>query len=327
MLGLTNVWFRVFLGDVMESAVQLRKLTKRMGNKSIVDELTVDVPSGEVFGLLGPNGAGKTTTIRMMVGLMTPTSGQIFIEGIDVSHHHSDAMKHVGAIVENPEMYTFMTGYQNLMQYARMSHVRDKRQIDEIVQFLGLSAFIHRKVKTYSLGMRQRLGLAQALVHHPSILVLDEPTNGLDPAGIRELRDHLRLLAKEYGVCVIVSSHLLAEMELMCDRVAIIQNGRLIRVDDMCQLTEGDEAERIVAFDVDNPLVASKIIDNCNQMYHPMIRDGLVHAAVPRNDVPLVTKRLVESGVAIFGIRSITRTLEDTFLEMTGGSRRDRAHP
>lgn len=310
----------------MEPAVQLRNLTKRIGNKTIVDGLTIDIPHGEIFGLLGPNGAGKTTTIRMMVGLMSITSGQVLIRGIDVNLRHEDAMRHVGAIVENPEMYSFMSGYENLMQYARMSGVRDVSRIEDIIQFVGLNPFIHQSVKTYSLGMRQRLGLAQALLHRPSVLILDEPTNGLDPVGIRELRDHLRLLADKYGVSVIVSSHLLSEMELMCDRVAIIQHGKLIRVEDMGQLTQGHEADRLVVFDVGNPNLAREIIAGLHPKYGATIQDGMVHAQVPRDDVPSVTTKLVEAGIGIYGIRPLTRTLEDTFLEMTGGSRVDTTH-
>src|SRR5690606_36103405 len=189
--------------------------------------------AGEVFGLLGPNGAGKTTSIRMMVGLMKLSEGQIRICGKNVQTHFEEAMLNVGAIVENPEMYKYMSGYDNLIHYARMMSNITKQRINEVIGLVGLEARIHDKVKTYSLGMRQRLGVAQALLHKPKLLILDEPTNGLDPAGIRELRDYLRQLAKDEQIAVIVSSHLLSEMELMCDRVAIIQNGKLL---DMKQL-------------------------------------------------------------------------------------------
>ena len=158
------------------------------------------------------------------------TSGDIKISGFSVKNDFEKAISQVGAIVENPEMYKFLSGYQNLLHFARMSKGITKEKIDEAVKLVGLTDRIHDKVKTYSLGMRQRLGLAQSLLHDPKVLILDEPTNGLDPAGIREIRDHLRMLAREKDMAVIVSSHLLSEMEMMCDRIGIIQNGKLVDV-------------------------------------------------------------------------------------------------
>lgn len=214
----------------MSAVVEIQNVTKKFKGKTIIDSLNFNVNKGEVFGFLGPNGAGKTTTIRMMVGLISMTSGDIKISGCSIKKDFEKAISQVGGIVENPEMYKFLTGYQNLLHYARMSKGIKQTQIQEAVRLVGLSERIHDKVKTYSLGMRQRLGLAQALLHDPKVLILDEPTNGLDPAGIREMRDHLRILAKERDMAVIVSSHLLSEMEMMCDRIGIIQGGKLIDV-------------------------------------------------------------------------------------------------
>jgi ABC-2 type transport system ATP-binding protein len=183
----------------MNPLLQLKNARKDIGKKTIIHDLSLEVFPGEVFGFLGPNGAGKTTTIRMIVGLMGITSGEVLINGISIQKDFEKAIQHVGAIVENPEMYKFLTGYQNLLHYARMAKGVTKERIDEVVKLVGLEKRIHDKVKTYSLGMRQRLGLAQALLHRPSLLILDEPTNGLDPAGIREIRDYLRKLAKEEG--------------------------------------------------------------------------------------------------------------------------------
>jgi ABC-2 type transport system ATP-binding protein len=192
--------------------VQLKNVTKVFGKRTIIDHLTLDLPSAEVFGFLGPNGAGKTTTIRMMVGLMSLTDGDVLIEGHSIRKDYEKAIRHVGAIVENPEMYKYLTGFQNLLHFSRMVPGITKQRIDEVVELVGLKSRIHDKVKTYSLGMRQRLGVAQAIMHKPSLLILDEPTNGLDPAGIRELRDYLRKLSREEGITVFVSSHLLSEM-------------------------------------------------------------------------------------------------------------------
>ncbi|TXK89538.1 ABC transporter ATP-binding protein, partial [Parageobacillus sp. SY1] len=228
----------------MNPLLQLKNVRKDIGKKTIIHDLSLEVFPGEVFGFLGPNGAGKTTTIRMIVGLMGITSGEVLINGISIQKDFEKAIQHVGAIVENPEMYKFLTGYQNLLHYARMAKGVTKERIDEVVKLVGLEKRIHDKVKTYSLGMRQRLGLAQALLHRPSLLILDEPTNGLDPAGIREIRDYLRKLAKEEGLGIIVSSHLLSEMEMMCDRFAIIQHGRLVGIESVQELSK--QAQKVL---------------------------------------------------------------------------------
>ncbi|KAF0819315.1 Efflux ABC transporter, ATP-binding protein [Bacillus sp. ZZV12-4809] len=185
----------------MDTLVEIQDVTKVINGRTIIDSVSFEVKKGEVFGFLGPNGAGKTTTIRMLVGLISITSGDIKVLGSSIKTDFEKAVSHIGAIVENPEMYKFLTGYQNLVHYARMSKGVTKKKIDETVELVGLADRIHDKVRTYSLGMRQRLGLAQCLLHDPQILILDEPTNGLDPAGIREIRDHLRLLARERDGC------------------------------------------------------------------------------------------------------------------------------
>lgn len=294
--------------------VRLSNVTKRIGRRTIIDHLTFDVPSGEVFGFLGPNGSGKTTTIRMMVGLMKLTDGEIAIKGHSIRTDFEQAIRHVGAIVENPEMYKYLTGHQNLLHYARMIPGISRQRIDEVTALVGLNGRIHDKVKTYSLGMRQRLGVAQAILHKPSLLILDEPTNGLDPAGIRELRDYLRLLAKEEGITVFVSSHLLSEMELMCDRVAIIQAGKLIDVRMIHQTLDESAASRVV-FEVDQPDEAAALLDGVG-----VLVDGkTLTVQADREAVADMNARLVGAGIRVYGIRVQTKSLEDQFLEITGG--------
>ncbi|MBX5436110.1 MAG: ABC transporter ATP-binding protein [Alicyclobacillaceae bacterium] len=208
----------------------LEHVSKRIGSRWIVEDVHMTVRAGEVYGFLGPNGAGKTTTIRMIVGLARPSRGVIRVLGHDVHRDRSAALGHVGTIVENPETYRYLTGRENLIHYARLAGLRGaerQRRIAEVVDIVGLGARIDDKVKRYSLGMRQRLGVAQALLARPKLLVLDEPTNGLDPAGMREFRELIRRLAAE-GMAVFVSSHLLSEIEQMCDRVAILKSGRVI---------------------------------------------------------------------------------------------------
>lgn len=294
--------------------VRLQNVTKRIGKRTIIDRLTLDIPSGEVFGFLGPNGAGKTTTIRMMVGLMSLSEGEILIRGNSIQAHFEKAIRHVGAIVENPEMYKYLTGYQNLVHYARMIPGISKQRIDEVIALVGLGARIHDKVKTYSLGMRQRLGVAQAIMHKPSLLILDEPTNGLDPAGIRELRDYLRQLARQEGITVFVSSHLLSEMELMCDRVAIIQNGKLIDVRLIQHMVQETDVST-VHYEVDNPEAAVAVLadDSARAV------GSSVAIQANRERIAEANARLVGAGIKVYGIRVDKKSLEDQFLEMTGG--------
>lgn len=300
-------------------AVEIRNLTKTIGSKTIVDNLSFDIPRGEVFGFLGPNGAGKTTTIRMMVGLISKSNGQVFVNGIDVSKNFSEAMQHVGAIVENPELYKYLTGYQNLKHFANMSKGVTKQRIDEVVKLVGLEQRIQEKVKTYSLGMRQRLGLAQALLRKPDVLILDEPTNGLDPAGIRELRDHLRTLAKQEGLAVIVSSHLLSEMELMCDRVAIIQAGKLVDVQSMRDMVNADALGQVTEIEVDEPDAATQRIREQHPDLEVVRQADLLVVSIAREGIPGVLQTLIGAGLKVYGVRTASKSLEDKFLEMTGG--------
>ncbi|WP_035157279.1 ABC transporter ATP-binding protein [Cohnella thermotolerans] len=295
---------------------RLQDVTKRIGSRTIIDRVSLEIYPGEVFGFLGPNGSGKTTTIRMMVGLMAMTSGDISIGGHSVRTHYPQAAAQVGAIVENPEMYKYLTGYQNLLHYARMNASITRERIDEVVKLVGLSGRIHDKVKKYSLGMRQRLGVAQAVMHRPKLLILDEPTNGLDPAGIRELRDYLRQLAQEEGTAVFVSSHLLSEMELMCDRVAILQKGQIIDIRSIRgQAASAQQQAEEALFDVDRPEAALGVLQGQGG---GRIVDGLLELTADRNEIAEVNRRLVEAGIRVYGIRTKTKSLEDQFLEVTG---------
>ncbi|MEK3785711.1 ABC transporter ATP-binding protein [Paenibacillus sp. FSL K6-1230] len=296
----------------LEPIVRLQGVSKIKGSKRLVDQLTLDVLPGQVFGFLGPNGAGKTTTIRMMVGLISISEGDISICGHSVKTDFEQAIAQVGAIVENPELYRFMTGYQNLQHFARMLPGITKERIEETVRLVGLEQRIHDRVKSYSLGMRQRLGVAQALLHRPKLLILDEPTNGLDPQGIRELRDYLQHLSREEGTTIFVSSHLLSEMELMCDTVAIIQNGRLV---DVRKLKSDGAllAAAEVAFEVSDPAHALTLVTNGR------IQGQTLVVPLDREQTAELNQRLIEAGIKVYSIRPLSQTLEDQFLELTGG--------
>ena len=299
--------------------IQFKNVSKKIDQKIIIDDISFDVYPGEVFGFLGPNGAGKTTTIRMLFGLISMTDGEIFINGYSIKSQYEKAIVHVGGIIENPEMYQYLSGIQNLAQYARMYKHITKQRINEVIGLVGLDKRAHDKVKTYSLGMRQRLGLAQALLHKPSLIVLDEPTNGLDPAGIHELRDYLRMLAKKETIAILISSHLLTEMELMCDRIGIIQNGKLIDIQTVNDLLLNPKTVR-VWFTVDNVLKAKMCLAKMSYAQVTLIKGNTLELIVEPNQIPEIIASFVTDGVKVFGADRITKTLEDRFLELTGGN-------
>lgn len=299
--------------------VQIKKIKKKIGKKEIIHDLSFDVYPGEVFGFLGPNGAGKTTTIRMLLGLISIDSGEILIHGRSITKDFENAISHVGGIVENPDMYKHLTGYENLLHYARMYSGIKKERIDEVIKLVGLDKRVHDKVKTYSLGMRQRLGLAQALLNSPSLLVLDEPTNGLDPAGIHELRNHLRELAVQENIAVFVSSHLLSEMELMCDRVGIIQNGDLVRIQNMQEMLE-EEDDSIMILHVEPIDEVVQYLRSINDKYQPVIKNGTIEINENLKNIPDLVEALVNKGFEIYEIHKLQQSLEEKFLGLTGGN-------
>jgi ABC-2 type transport system ATP-binding protein len=269
--------------------LSVNNLKKVIGKKEIIKGITFELKEGEVFGFLGPNGAGKTTTIRMLVGLIKPTSGTIKICGYNIQTHFYDALKNLGCIVENPELYPYLSGWNNLLHFARMLDGVGEDRIKEVTELVGLTERIHDKVKTYSLGMRQRLGIAQALLGTPRVLILDEPTNGLDPAGIREMRQFIRFLAEKEGLSVLVSSHLLSEIQLLCDRVAIITKGTIIKTDTVQHLLSNRE--------------------RVEWHLHPFDKGKQILAKLTKVELKEMNRKLP--------------VLEDLFLELTGGVKID----
>lgn len=299
------------MSDITMSVEGLRKV---IGRKEIIKGISFELKKGEVFGFLGPNGAGKTTTIRMLVGLIRPTSGTIHICGFNVAKEFTKAMEKLGCIVETPEMYPYLSGWENLKHFAGMLHNVGNDRIDYVTKLVGLQERIHDKVKTYSLGMRQRLGIAQALLGNPKVLILDEPTNGLDPSGIRDMRQFIRYLAEEEGLSVLVSSHLLSEIQLMCDRVAIISKGRVIKTDTVQNLLT--EQDRLIwrLSPMDKGI---RILETYTEIVKE--DDDTVITAYVENSVGEWNKKLVEENVTILEMTRKFPTLEDLFLELTGG--------
>ncbi|MDP4163743.1 MAG: ABC transporter ATP-binding protein [Bacillota bacterium] len=297
-----------------KSTLSVQNLKKIIGKKEIIKGLNFELKEGEVFGFLGPNGAGKTTTIRMLVGLIKPTSGKIEICGYNIESHFYEAMRNLGCIVENPELYPYLSGYDNLLHFARMLDGIGKERIKEVTELVGLTERIHDKVKTYSLGMRQRLGIAQALLGKPKVLILDEPTNGLDPAGIREMRQFIRFLAEKEGLSVLVSSHLLSEIQLLCDRVAIISKGSIIRTDTVEQLLSNREQMvwRVEPLEKGKEILANVTIIEVEG-------DGLIRTEYDKYRAAEWNKQLVDAGVHVLEMNRKFPVLEDLFLELTGG--------
>jgi ABC-2 type transport system ATP-binding protein len=289
------------------------QLRKKIGKKEIIKGISFELREGEVFGFLGPNGAGKTTTIRMLVGLIRPTSGTIQVSGYNIVDNFEKAMKNLGCIVENPELYPYLSGYDNLLHFARMLDGIGEERIKEVTNLVGLTERIHDKVKTYSLGMRQRLGIAQALLGRPKVLILDEPTNGLDPAGIREMREFIRFLAEEEGLSVLVSSHLLSEIQLLCDRVAIISKGSVIRTDTVQNLLSNRERAVWRFHPKDKGIQVLKAETNIEE------NDETILTEYDEEKIPGWNKLLVEAGVSVLEVNRKLPVLEDLFLELTGG--------
>lgn len=299
------------------AVLSVDKLSKTIGKRKVVDNVSFHIDQGEIFGFLGPNGAGKTTTIRMLVGLIRPTSGQIRIGGYDLQSQYLQAIRQVGCIVENPECYPYLTGRENLELFTRMVDTIPTERIDEVIEFVELDQRIDDPVKTYSLGMKQRLGIAQALLGNPQLLILDEPTNGLDPAGIRELRSFIRKLADEKGISVFISSHILHEIQLLCDRVAIIHEGRVLTTERVKQLVN---RPTFVEWHLDPIEKGKDVFEQLSYISHLDIQadQGKVLVQMPPDKIAVTNQHLVENQIQIMRIHPHQMTLEDIFLQITG---------
>jgi ABC-type multidrug transport system, ATPase component len=300
-------------------ALQIQNVTKTFGKKTAVDNVSFDLFPGEVFGFLGPNGAGKTTIIKMVMGFFRPDEGTIIINGYNRRTHYEAAMSSIGGIVENPEMYNTLSARMNLKMYARLHKGVTKERIDEVIELVGLTERANDPIKKYSLGMKQRIGLAQAMLHHPKVLILDEPTNGLDPAGIHQLRDILKHLAHEEGVAVMVSSHLLSEMQLMCDRIGIISHGKLLQIcsiDDLMNQAQNSSVYRIKTSD---PAKAKEILAKVYPNRISNIGSDTLDIEIEEEQINECVRTLVSSGSDILGVQKLESSLEDAFLEITGG--------
>lgn len=299
-----------------KSVLQVKNLSKKIRKKTIVQNINFEISAGEVFGLIGPNGAGKTTVIRSIVSLISRTSGSVMINGLDISVDYRHAISEVGAIIENPEFYMYLSGWDNLKQYARMSlkAVSDD-DIKAVVAKVKLTEAINQKVKTYSLGMRQRLGLAQALLHKPAVLILDEPTNGLDPQGMAEFREIIRSVSAQ-GTGVLISSHILTEIQQITDRFAIIDKGQITHIETINDIEVKAQGKQLIK--VGDSLAASKCLGHQN-IEASILDEHMLEVLITEADVPAMLRHLILAEIDVYQIGSKKGSLEERFFELTDG--------
>lgn len=301
----------------MNNILEIKNISKKLGKKQILNDITFEIKEGEIFGFVGPNGAGKTTLIKTILGLYKQDKGQVTIGGYSLEKDFEKAMSKIGAIIENPEMYDYLSGKNNLKIYASISNINDENYINQIIKTVKLENRINNKVKTYSLGMRQRLGLAQALISKPKLLILDEPTNGLDPLGIKGLRELLKKISKEDNIAVLISSHILSEIELICDRIAIIDNGSLVEIKDLNKKQK--EEKLTITLEVKQTNEANDYLNKNG--YVSEIENQKLKLELPKEEIPKVNKLLVENNINVYEIKQKEKTLEEEFIEKTQGTK------
>lgn len=296
--------------------LEVKGLKKKLGKREIIKDISFSVEEGEIFGFLGPNGAGKTTTIRMLVGLINPNGGSISICGHDLKNDTEKALKEVGAVVENPELYKYLSGRENLMQIARIRNI-PKTQVDETIKLVGLENRIDDKVRKYSLGMKQRLGLAASLLSNPKLLILDEPTNGLDPSGILDFREVVKKAAKERGMAVFISSHILSEVQHLCDRVAFINHGTIKSEENV--MNESMETDTdIICLKLLQEIDTNKLL-SVDYINSARKTDDGIEIILLSNKTPELIKYLVNSNYDVQEVFKIRKGLEQRYMELVEG--------
>ncbi len=300
-----------------EIVLKLNNISKSYGSRQAVNSLSLTAYKGDVYGFLGPNGSGKTTTIRMITGLIRPDAGSIEICSMDIKKDHNSALANLGAIVEYPVFYDYMSGYANLRLIAKYYPRITGRRVNEVLDTVGLTSDKNRKVKTYSLGMRQRLGIAAALLNNPGVVVLDEPTNGLDPQGVIELREFIRQLAGDLGITFLISSHILREVETICNRVGIISNGRMVIEGYLDDLLSTDCDRAVIS--VGNPEAAEKLVRQQEIVSACSLAGDKLNVTVQKGRLSDITTLLVSNGIAVETVTRQLQSLEALFIRATKG--------
>lgn len=300
--------------------LEVNNVSKSLSRRPIVKNINLKIKEGEIFGFLGPNGAGKTTTIKMMVGLIRPDSGSIMIMGKDIQKEREAALSYVGAVVENPELYLYMSGLENLRQLSRITKKITEEEITEVVSLVGMSERIKDKVKKYSLGMKQRLGLAQALLSQPKILILDEPTNGLDPNGIVEFRNLLKKFAVEKNISIFISSHMLSEVQLLCDTVAFINNGEIQSVESVNGAkSEEKVSTQTLILSTGEKDKCAPLLQNLPYIHGSVLDNDLFTITIDIGQTPQLVFELAKNGIPVEEIYIKKQVLEDRYMEIVEG--------
>ena len=297
-----------------ELVLKCEDLYKTFGKKQILKNISLELYEGDILGFIGPNGAGKTTTIKLILGLQGITKGKVLINGFDIEKEFEKAIRKVGAIVENPDLYMYLTGYENLKLIANLYKGIDKKRIEEVVKLVRLENRINDKVSKYSLGMRQRLGIAQAILHKPSLLILDEPTNGLDPEGIKEMRELLLDLAKNEKMAILISSHNLAELDNLVNKVCIIKNGEIIETSGISEIKKEEKANYKL-FEIKDASRIKEILPGAI-----IINENKFKIDAVKEEVPEIIELLVNKKIPIYEVKKEEKSLEDAFFEKTGGN-------
>lgn len=292
------------------------RLVKKGDGIIALDDVSLEIGKGEIFGLLGPNGAGKSTLIKVITGLVIPDGGNVTLDGLDFKRDKEKFMEKVGAQIETPVFFNKQSGLWNLKYLADLQGGLPERRIKDIVELVGLSERIKSRVGTYSMGMRQRLGIAQAIMHKPELLVLDEPINGLDPDGIAEVRELIRRLRDEYGTTVLFSSHILGEMQTLCDRVAFLSRGRLVAVKTKEEIERGLGETAILSVVCDEPNRAAALITETFG-YRTKVQGTTLYVEVKGGNTADINKALIENGISVVSFNVNKRTLEEMYKELT----------
>ena len=296
--------------------IQLKNLYKKFGQRTAVDDLTLQVPTGEIYGLLGHNGAGKSTAIGMMLGQVWPTSGDVRICGHDVTAHRRLALQKVGAIFESPAFYDYLSGRRNLEILSSYTAPTSRQRIAEVIEWVSLTGRENSKVRTYSHGMRARLALAQALLPHPELLILDEPSDGLDPEGIHEMRLTIQRLHRELGLTILLSSHFLNEVEQLCTRIAVLNQGRKVFEGSLAATKQREAWIRLRTGDF---ALAAKELRQAQLITQD--RDACLIALSPGVGTDQIVRLLVERGMPVYEIAPVEETLEDFYLSLMNGQK------
>ena len=304
----------------MNTILDVTNLTKQYEDKKVVNNVNFSILEGQIFGFIGPNGAGKSTTIKMITGLIPITSGEVHICGFNVSSSFKHAISNVGAIIETPQLYPYLSGEKNLKLFAKFYGKKALNRIPNLVKLVGLENRIKDKVSTYSLGMKQRLGIAQSLLNKPKLLILDEPTNGLDPNGIAEIRRILKILAQKEKISILISSHNLAELEQICDVIGIINNGNLIEQKTMHEIETILESKQKIQFKCNYPNYAAQCLKEKFKIQSKIIGNSII-LPIKEAHIATIITFLTYKKIKIYRVKKIQKSLEELYFDLLNGTR------